>query len=75
MTVTSLSESKGADKRAVSLETVQPAGIMHYGAAFTQRYMLMGGGGPNDADDEGFGRMGEERVRQRAPWHLIFQVW
>lgn len=58
MTVTSLSESKGADKRAVSLETVQPAGIMHYGAAFTQRYMLMTRGRPNYADDEGFRREG-----------------
>lgn len=24
-----------------SLETVQPAGIMHYGAAFTQKCLLM----------------------------------
>lgn len=38
----------------VSGDTVQPAGIMHYGAAFTQRGMLMmrrvmGGGGANYA--------------------------
>ncbi len=51
-----------------SLETVQPAGIMHYGAAFTQKCMLMmscserevTGGKPNYADDGVWGRGGGE---------------
>lgn len=39
--VTSPPESKGMINVGRPLETVQPAGIMHYGAAFTHRYVLM----------------------------------